>query len=314
MAECKECGGSGYCPQCNGEGRGCSKCLGTGDCTACKGDGIDPRTFERYGKRVQESPMSPEPQPDLALQHYNRGNELLDSDRLDLAIAEYDACLCASPSPYVEMLAWFQLCTGISRKFDWANRDPDLFSYEDIAWGTRAGSCVARTIKIYEQTVVNATPTNEGEADLAKMCVRAHDLARHQSRYFIGMGLSKMVANKAAYDQALMALPPLECLAREEKARSVEQQQSAQTTPKKSGCFIATAAYGSPLAPEVLTFRRFRDEVLLTSKLGSLFVRSYYLASPPLALVISKMRILRVATRYLLLEPILRFLKNIGRS
>jgi len=128
------------------------------------------------------------------------------------------------------------------------------------------------------------------------------------------MGLSKMVANKAAYDQALMALPPLECLAREEKARSVEQQQSAQTTPKKSGCFIATAAYGSPLAPEVLTFRRFRDEVLLTSKLGSLFVRSYYLASPPLALVISKMRILRVATRYLLLEPILRFLKNIGRS
>jgi hypothetical protein len=65
-------------------------------------------------------------------------------------------------------------------------------------------------------------------------------------------------------------------------------EESEIQASKKSGCFIATAAYGSSLAPEVLTFRRFRDEILLTSKLGSIFVEFYYFVSPPLAWLISK--------------------------
>jgi len=82
---------------------------------------------------------------------------------------------------------------------------------------------------------------------------------------------------------------------------------------KKSGCFIATATYGSPLAPEVLVFRHFRDDILLTSKAGMAFVEFYYLVSPPLARLISKGRFLKVVTRYLLLEPVLRLLKAVGR-
>jgi hypothetical protein len=82
---------------------------------------------------------------------------------------------------------------------------------------------------------------------------------------------------------------------------------------KKSGCFIATATYGSPLAPEVLVFRRFRDDILLTSKVGTAFVEFYYLISPPLARLISKGRLLRIVTRHLLLEPVLRLLKAVGR-
>lgn len=46
------------------------------------------------------------------------------------------------------------------------------------------------------------------------------------------------------------------------------------------GCFIATAAYGSDMAPEVSQFRKFRSEVLVHSKIGREFVRLYYQYSP----------------------------------
>lgn len=73
-------------------------------------------------------------------------------------------------------------------------------------------------------------------------------------------------------------------------------------------CFIATATYGSPLAPEVAAFRQFRDEVLAASRLGRRLVKIYYFVSPPLAALVKKSGPLRAAAR-LLLNSVLRLLR-----
>jgi hypothetical protein len=63
------------------------------------------------------------------------------------------------------------------------------------------------------------------------------------------------------------------------------------------GCFIATAAYGSGLAPEVTVLRDFRDRYLLTNRAGQFFVDWYYAVSPPVVALIAEHDSLKTAVR-----------------
>ncbi|MBR5478729.1 MAG: ankyrin repeat domain-containing protein [Clostridia bacterium] len=51
---------------------------------------------------------------------------------------------------------------------------------------------------------------------------------------------------------------------------------------KSSGCYVATAVYGSYDCPQVWTLRRFRDFTLAKTWYGRAFIRTYYAISPTL--------------------------------
>jgi len=71
------------------------------------------------------------------------------------------------------------------------------------------------------------------------------------------------------------------------------------------GCFIATAAWGSSLQPEVSVLRRFRDSVLATSAAGRGFIGLYYRWSPAAAEFIERSDLLRGAVRFLLVPVVM---------
>jgi len=73
-------------------------------------------------------------------------------------------------------------------------------------------------------------------------------------------------------------------------------------------CFIATAAYGSPLAPQLQPLRAFRDRFLTPHPLGHWFVELYYRYSPPLAETLRQHDNLRAVVR-MGLQPLVAFVK-----
>ena len=79
----------------------------------------------------------------------------------------------------------------------------------------------------------------------------------------------------------------------------------ADETAKKRGCFIATAAYGSPLHPYVKILQDFRDKYLMPIKLGREIVNFYYRYSPRVADLIAKHTALKFAVRINLLPLVI---------
>ena len=76
-------------------------------------------------------------------------------------------------------------------------------------------------------------------------------------------------------------------------------------------CFVATAAYGTPLADEIAALRRFRDRHLESNSLGRLFVAAYGDVGPKLANVIRENETLRAISRFLL-TPAVAMARTLG--
>ncbi len=76
-----------------------------------------------------------------------------------------------------------------------------------------------------------------------------------------------------------------------------------------SPCFIATAAYGSPLAREIEILRQFRNNHLAKTPLGRRIITLYETYSPPVADFISRHEMARSVTR-VLLWPVVMVIKH----
>ncbi len=76
-------------------------------------------------------------------------------------------------------------------------------------------------------------------------------------------------------------------------------------------CFIATAAFGTPLEKDVLSLCKFRDNYLLNNEYGLKFVKLYYRLSPPIAGYIRSRRWAKALTR-IFLRPIVVVVEKIN--
>jgi predicted RNA-binding Zn-ribbon protein involved in translation (DUF1610 family) len=94
-------------------------------------------------------------------------------------------------------------------------------------------------------------------------------------------------------------------------ARTAQVVKEYYVERPKSGCFIATAAYGTPFALEIRTLRSFRDRFIARSSLGKKSILFYYRVSPFIANGIRPSLKLRRIVRTLLV-PIIRVFRKRG--
>lgn len=79
-------------------------------------------------------------------------------------------------------------------------------------------------------------------------------------------------------------------------------------SPQK--CFVATAVYGSPDCPQVVSLRRFRDRRLSATVLGRAFISFYGVAGPIAAQLVENRPVARKLCR-MILDPLAR---SLGRG
>ena len=93
--------------------------------------------------------------------------------------------------------------------------------------------------------------------------------------------------------------------ANEARAEVLEEHGLGQ---RGGGCFIATATYGTSMAEEIITLKRFRDNGLQANRVGRHLITLYYNMSPPIAKFIARSKGMRAFVR-LNLKPIIRGLE-----
>lgn len=124
-------------------------------------------------------------------------------------------------------------------------------------------------LNLYQRFDSNWGDAAFGVAEELLSCFGYKDLAA--SVYMAFKATTSSSRKVEAYNKAIQLDP------------SLAEKTSAPIAPaKKSGCYVATAVYGSYDCPEVWTLRRYRDITLAGTWYGRTFIRIYYAISPTL--------------------------------
>jgi hypothetical protein len=90
-----------------------------------------------------------------------------------------------------------------------------------------------------------------------------------------------------------------------------------QDKPPNPGCFVASAAYGSPLEPEVEFLRGFKNDVLMKTRSGARFFEEFYrrydTISPLIVSVMNADPRLKELVRWIVVAPIVNQLELMQR-
>ena len=165
--------------------------------------------------------------------------------------------------------------------------DADQFTLTEdctAAQVDRNGSC---------NIVVTFTPTSAGEKSAELTIVTDSAVTRQIVRGTMQLTTVIPIVAVAAEPPPPPPPPPA-------SQTNTPPEFATSDASSAGACFIATAAYGSYLDPNVEVLRDFRDRVLMRNAAGREFVRFYYANSPRIADAIARNDGARVATRVVL--------------
>jgi hypothetical protein len=108
----------------------------------------------------------------------------------------------------------------------------------------------------------------------------------------------------------LKSLAGVRCGATSERRLNPSGEKWVPPLQSDTRCFVVSACYGNVDCPEVVALRRFRDEILLQSKLGAHAVDAYYRISPPFADWLRLNPFIRKLVRRCVLQPIVKMITS----
>jgi tetratricopeptide (TPR) repeat protein len=171
--------------------------------------------------------------------------------------------------------------------------------YNEFDSNYMTGHCVNREIGIYNFTTRKKKATNEFERKEAYSLAKKHfekALEYHSDNADKSHQLMREMIRRCD-----MALNP-----EQETTTSTSGTNVSSGNEDKSGCFIATAVYGSYDCLEVRILRSFRDNLLLKYKLGRKSVSAYYQYSPPIAKYLTKKTRMPYLIKHWVLNPVVK--------
>ncbi len=145
---------------------------------------------------------------------------------------------------------------------------------------------------------------NDGQREeKISICKQAlNDLERSHQLYLVEQELAKTRELKETLSTDIRVVLGL--------ANELKEEIQKPDKGSKGGCFIATAAMGNENAGEVVFLKQFRDQKLLLSLWGKIFIHCYYSFSPLVAKYIAESTVLRKLTMKIVVKPLVWAVKT----